>query len=548
MLSPVLAHASRRFLSRTPAPPVSPAGGAHRACLRAEVPAQPAGAPLVTVIILNRNGAGLLDALFASLKAHEDWPALEIVLVDHASTDDSLAVVERWAAALPVRVVACRENHSFSYSNNRAAETARGEFLFFLNNDIVFTGPVIGRMVAAVQATGGLVGVRQYENEPPGADGTRPWHHIGVRFFWNPIRRFIVPRNAAPQPGDEAITGGVADLPAVTGSMMLCRRDDYMALGGMHEGYFYGYEDIDLCCLFRYRLGRPVLALNDISALHGDGRTRKKSGTTKERRAIHRANIRCLDDRWGFVLWRALGPAWLADDGSLRGAPPTAVVVSGPEAGITARAALAGWRMAGPVPRLGMLDLSGVDVAISADPGFCWRRVWLAEPGLMRLGWAVGTARRWLRRRDLAAWDLVVAEDAATAAALRAAGAPRVAVVGDDLVAALAAARRDGLRLAVVGPRRAASALAHAAGRLGVTARPTSGGNTLALDSADVVVSLDGASSAPAARPVLAAAGGETPEAVVAAARAAVERHFVAPQDAPLAYRDPAPAPAGAKC
>ncbi len=544
MLSRVPAHTLRQVFVRRPAPLAAARTSPpemHRAALRADVPATPQGAPLVTVIILNRNGAALLNALFASMKTHETWPALEIVLVDHASVDESRAVAARWARDLPLRVVACTENHSFSYSNNRAAETARGEFLFFLNNDIVFTGPVIGRMVAAVQATGGLVGVRQYENEPPGPDGTRPWHHIGVRFFWNPIRRFIVPRNAAPQPGDEEIAAGVADLPAVTGSMMLCRRDDYLAIGGMHEGYFYGYEDIDLCCLFRHRLGRPVLALNDISALHGDGRTRKKAGTSKERRAIHRANIRCLDDRWGFVLWRALGPAWLSDDGSLRGKPPTFAVVAG-----SAAPDLPHWHMTGAVPRLGPLDLRGIDVAVSASPEVRWGRVWLAEPTLLRLGWTVGAAARWLRRHDLAGWDLLVAEDAATASALRAAGAPRVAVRGEDLVAALSACRRDGLRLAIVGRRRAAAALARAVGRLGVTARPVRGGDLLALDSADVVVCLDGAGSAPAARPVVAVERSIAPEALVAAARAAVERHFVAPQDAPLLHRDPQPMAEGA--
>ncbi|MGC2855058.1 glycosyltransferase family 2 protein [Novispirillum sp. DQ9] len=548
MPSPVLTHAFRQALSRPPAlPAVAPPAGGHRAALRQDVPRAPAGTPLVTVIILNRNGAGLLDALFASLKAHETWPALEIVLVDHASTDDSRAVAARWAAELPLRVVACTENHSFSYSNNRAAETAAGEFLFLLNNDIVFTGPVIGRMVAAVQATGGLVGVRQYENEPPGPDGTRPWHHIGVRFFWNPIRRFIVPRNAAPQPGDEEIAQGVADLPAVTGSMMLCRRDDYLAVGGLHEGYFYGYEDIDLCCLFRHRLGRPVLALNDIAALHGDGRTRKKAGTTKERRAIHRANIRCLDDRWGFVLWRALGPAWLDDDGSLRGAPPVLAVVAGAEAGAGGHD-LPGWRTAGAVPRLGPLDLRGVDVAVTADPGFRWGRVWLAEPTLVRVGWTVGATDRWLRRRDLAGYDLLVAGDGDAAAALRAAGAPRVALAGDDLRRAVVASRRDGLRLALAGPRRAARRLALALGRLGVTARPTGGRSALDVDSADVVIRLGAAEILAAARPVVAVDAATAPDAVIAAARAAVDRCGRAPVDAPLPNSTPPAWGRGAEC
>src|SRR5262249_19695179 len=104
----------------------------------------------VTAIILNWNGAHLLGALLGSIEARLSAVPLEIILVDHGSTDDSLAIVERYSHSLDVRVIARGENFSFSNSNNLAAQRASGEFLLFLNNDIVFAEDSVSRLSATL--------------------------------------------------------------------------------------------------------------------------------------------------------------------------------------------------------------------------------------------------------------------------------------------------------------------------------------------------------------------------------------------------------------
>ncbi len=37
------------------------------------------------------------------------------------------------------------------------------------------------------------------------------------------------------------------EAPVVTGAFMVCRRTEFIELGGFCESYFYGYEDVDLC-------------------------------------------------------------------------------------------------------------------------------------------------------------------------------------------------------------------------------------------------------------------------------------------------------------
>jgi hypothetical protein len=159
--------AAPRPLAFTGAPVVGPQAEVNRAAALARhrfrpAPAASSRAPAISALILNRDGAEHLQKLFASVAAHERGTDLELVVVDHGSTDASRAVIARWAGRLDVQAILLDENDSFSASTNRAARAARGERLLLLNNDIIFTRPILERVV-------GVPG------RPPGGDrGPRP--------------------------------------------------------------------------------------------------------------------------------------------------------------------------------------------------------------------------------------------------------------------------------------------------------------------------------------------------------------------------------------
>jgi glycosyltransferase involved in cell wall biosynthesis len=89
--------------------------------------------PLVSVIIANWNGAHHLRICLPSLLA-QTHRALEIIVVDNGSSDDSLAVVEKHHA----RWLPLRENVGLAPALNRGVQVATGDFLLFVNNDMRF--------------------------------------------------------------------------------------------------------------------------------------------------------------------------------------------------------------------------------------------------------------------------------------------------------------------------------------------------------------------------------------------------------------------------
>jgi GT2 family glycosyltransferase len=88
--------------------------------------------PLISVIIPNWNGAEHLPVCLDSLEA-QTYPRVEIIVVDNASDDNSLALLREQYPA--VRLIPLSENRGFTGACNIGFEAARGEFLVLLNND-----------------------------------------------------------------------------------------------------------------------------------------------------------------------------------------------------------------------------------------------------------------------------------------------------------------------------------------------------------------------------------------------------------------------------
>lgn len=211
----------------------------------------PSAAPDVSVCIVNWNGGDMLRNLLASLRASDPELKLQTIVVDNASTDDSMAGVE---GTLPgVVVVRNDRNLGFATANNQCAARATGRYLFFLNNDTLAKPGAVTALVrfldshpAHVAAGPKLIG----SDGLPQHTGRRlPTLRVilhqrsivlsnWVRVFAGHYRRY---RYGAFDPEVEA------DLPQLAAAALLVRRDAFEQVGRWDEGFPFGVEDVDLC-------------------------------------------------------------------------------------------------------------------------------------------------------------------------------------------------------------------------------------------------------------------------------------------------------------
>jgi GT2 family glycosyltransferase len=93
--------------------------------------------PLVSLIVVNWNGAGFLEDCLASLE-RQTYPNREFILVDNGSTDGSADILRAWSERLaPSTVICLDENTGFCRGNNLGFARARGEWIALINNDAV---------------------------------------------------------------------------------------------------------------------------------------------------------------------------------------------------------------------------------------------------------------------------------------------------------------------------------------------------------------------------------------------------------------------------
>ncbi|MCS7050662.1 MAG: mycofactocin biosynthesis glycosyltransferase MftF [Thermomicrobium sp.] len=92
--------------------------------------------PAVTVVIPVRNRPRQIEACLAALE-RLDYPRdrLEVIVVDDASTDETVQRVEPWVGRLPLRLVRMPIQVGAAACRNQGAEQARGELVAFTDSD-----------------------------------------------------------------------------------------------------------------------------------------------------------------------------------------------------------------------------------------------------------------------------------------------------------------------------------------------------------------------------------------------------------------------------
>jgi len=110
---------------------------------------------LVSVVMPVFDGARHVPEAIENVLAFRYRP-LELIVVDDGSTDDSAAIVRRYAA--PVQLLT-QAHEGFGSARNRGAGAARGTYLAFCDADDRFPSDRIDRQVAALAPDTGLDGV-----------------------------------------------------------------------------------------------------------------------------------------------------------------------------------------------------------------------------------------------------------------------------------------------------------------------------------------------------------------------------------------------------
>lgn len=226
----------------------------------AVVPTAVAAGDGIAAIVVTHASAPTIDDCLARLRASAG--VVEIRVVDNASADDTLAIVQRHALAdARVRFVANPDNPGFSAACNRGARDATAPWLAFVNPDCLPEADALLRLLRHAQAQSRpcLLGVDLVDDEGIGdAAARRRDPDFAAMLSPRTTRDLSLPLDRARV---------VQPVDAVSGALMLLPRELFERLGGLDAGYRLHAEDLDLCRRAR-DAGALVAVANDIHVLH----------------------------------------------------------------------------------------------------------------------------------------------------------------------------------------------------------------------------------------------------------------------------------------
>ncbi len=198
----------------------------------------------VTAVVPVHNRADLLDRLVASLRA-QTTPAVEILAVDNASTDDA---PER-ARAAGCRVIGMGENAGFARAVNRGWKAAKTDWIAILNSDVELDPRWIERLTSQAADASFATGLILNAADRNRVDGT-----------YDLVSRAACAWRAGhgEPPGPEGRTS--TPIVIAPGTACIFRREVLARLNGFDESFGSYLEDVDLGlrCLKEGFAGRYV--------------------------------------------------------------------------------------------------------------------------------------------------------------------------------------------------------------------------------------------------------------------------------------------------
>ncbi len=191
--------------------------------------------PLVTIIALSYNHAPFLRAALDSILA-QDYPSLEVWLVDDASQDGSPQILREYAAAHPTwHLLLLPENVGNCRAFNLAFFQSKGEFVVDFATDDELLPQRLSQQVALFQQLPASYGV-VYSNC---ALLSEQGQFVRLHQQADPAR----PGRLRPRPASGWVFAEVLSRYFISAPTVLVRRATLLALGGYDEAL--SYEDFD---------------------------------------------------------------------------------------------------------------------------------------------------------------------------------------------------------------------------------------------------------------------------------------------------------------
>jgi hypothetical protein len=198
----------------------------------------------LSIIILSFNTKELtincLNSIVDQYKQELDNAQFEVIVVDNASTDDSVKAVEKLKTS-NLKLIKSEENLGFSKGCNLGAKNAKGEYLLFLNSDTEIKDQGFVKMVDYLRKNEqvGILGGALKNDEGTTQASAGKFYNLFVLFLTMiGLERFGLLMESPKI---------IKKVDWVSGASLMIGKKVFEKIGGFEKELFMYGEDLELC-------------------------------------------------------------------------------------------------------------------------------------------------------------------------------------------------------------------------------------------------------------------------------------------------------------
>ena len=234
----------------------------------------------LSIIILSYNVKDLLRNCLQSLEKVKGEVDFEIIVVDNASSDQSVEMVRNEFPT--VKLIKNKSNLGFAAGNNKARSIAKGEYVLFLNSDTIVYKNTLKKTVEFLDQNKKAGAVTCKVLLPDGGldkDARRsfitPW--IGLTHIFLKLDRIFSKSKLFSQYWYGYISPNKThEVDAIQGAFFLTRKKILDEIDWFDEDYFLDGEDIDLCWKIKEKSWK-IYYYPKVKILHYKGSSKGKT-------------------------------------------------------------------------------------------------------------------------------------------------------------------------------------------------------------------------------------------------------------------------------
>lgn len=233
----------------------------------------------LSVVIVNWNVRDMLRACLNSVYAgwQDDPKALEVIVVDNASSDGSVAMVR---TEFPqVTLIENHENPGFATANNQAICRGHGRYVMLLNPDTEVVDGALATLIRYLDDNPavGVVAPKLFNSDGTVQSSRRRFPTLATAFLestvvqqWWPDNKVLRDYYVWDRSDDE-----IQEVDFAMGACLTVRQAVIQQVGLLDEGFFMYSEELDWCYRIK-QAGWRIVYLPAAEVIHHGGQSSKQ--------------------------------------------------------------------------------------------------------------------------------------------------------------------------------------------------------------------------------------------------------------------------------